>query len=52
MREDYEAEHFCKTCNKDTVHEVHCDGHERDSSGDYRECKECGTLIVGSDPNF
>ncbi len=38
---DYVSERYCHNCDKDTPHEVHDCGHERDSSGDTRTCLTC-----------
>ncbi len=32
----------CPFCEKETVHKCWTENHERDSSGDSRECVECG----------
>jgi len=39
---DYEDDDFCDHCQKETKHLCHSDGHERDSSGDWRKCLVCG----------
>lgn len=31
----------CEHCKKETLHDYHCAGHERDSSGDYKQCTVC-----------
>lgn len=33
--------HYCDHCERDTPHDAHDSGHERDSSGDWRECLVC-----------
>lgn len=38
---------WCDICNKDTEQTVHDSGHERDSSGDWQECMECGAYFSG-----
>jgi hypothetical protein len=43
----YEEECFCEHCQKDTMHLVFETGHERDSSGDWRECLECKWTCSG-----
>lgn len=43
---------FCKTCGEETAHVLTCAGHERDSSGDYRECLECGERVFGFEREF
>lgn len=37
----YQDEMFCRHCDKDTQHKIHDTDHERDSSGDWRECLVC-----------
>lgn len=39
---DFESEGYCPFCETETSHRCHCEGHERDSSGDYRYCNVCG----------
>ncbi len=39
---DYQDERFCDRCERDTQHQVHDSGHERDGSGDRRMCLVCG----------
>ena len=39
---DYEMEGYCPFCNKESIMKHHSENHERDSSGDYRVCSECG----------
>jgi hypothetical protein len=39
--ETYEDVRFCKRCDSHTLHNCRDSGHERDSSGDYEECKIC-----------
>ena len=38
---------YCGHCEKDTPQEVHESGHERDSSGDWQVCLECGWRYSG-----
>jgi hypothetical protein len=38
---DYEDDCFCDHCQKITPHLIHSNGHERDSSYDWQECKVC-----------
>ena len=33
---------YCDKCHYETLHNIHDDGHERDSSNDYIECTVCG----------
>ena len=40
-QQNYEDEAFCDHCEKYTQHIFHDSGHERDSSGDLRECQVC-----------
>lgn len=42
-----EDDRHCEWCGRETRHALHDSGHERDSSGDYRECKECGKRTFG-----
>ena len=39
--EEWEEEDWCKQCDKNTLHKYHSECHERDSSGDYKECTIC-----------
>ena len=39
--ETFQMETFCDHCQKDTMHDMYCAGHERDSSGDIQTCTEC-----------
>jgi hypothetical protein len=43
----YDDERFCEHCDKDTPHTCEDTTHERDSSGDYQECKVCGWHSIG-----
>lgn len=43
----YQDEMWCDHCDKDTQHKVIDSGHERDSSGDWRECLECHWTKTG-----
>lgn len=43
MRDIYNC--FCPVCKKVTIMDFHDSGHERDSSGDFYECSECGELF-------
>jgi len=43
----YEDTLHCDHCDRDTPHRCMDGGHERDSSGDYRECLECGWYRMG-----
>lgn len=45
--EKYVDEGYCCICKKDTKQEFNDAGHERDSSGDYRICLECGAYYSG-----
>lgn len=38
---------YCSHCERDTRHLIHDSGHERDSSGDWTECQECGSRWSG-----
>ena len=38
----YKDTYDCKICDKETMHEIYCTGHERDSSGDRKTCLVCG----------
>ncbi len=38
----YLASRYCDNCDRDTTHDSHDSGHERDSSQDYRKCLVCG----------
>lgn len=40
--EEWEIKALCPECNQIVRMLVHCDGHERDSSGDYHRCLSCG----------
>lgn len=44
---DHRDTAFCDICQRDTPHDIHDDGHERDSSYDRRECLECGAVWTG-----
>jgi hypothetical protein len=37
----YEDEGYCGNCKEYTHQTIHDDGHERDSSGDWRYCHKC-----------
>lgn len=39
---DFIDDCFCDRCAEYTSHHVYDDGHERDSSNNWRECLECG----------
>lgn len=39
---DYKDEAYCDHCEKDTEHQIHESGHERDMSNDSRVCLVCG----------
>lgn len=39
--------YYCAICQKDTKQEIHESGHERDSSGDWQRCLECGARYSG-----
>lgn len=39
--DDYEEMHYCSDCHRNTLHLHHCNGHERDSSEDYKICLTC-----------
>lgn len=43
MSEEYAEIGWCPHCRKDTTHDVTDSGHERDSSGNYRSCRACGS---------
>lgn len=43
----YYDEAYCHHCDKDTPHEIHDSGHERDSSGDWRICQVCKWYYSG-----
>lgn len=43
----YKDELYCDVCDKDTQQEVFESGHERDSSGDWQRCLECGAYRYG-----
>jgi len=47
MAKDYKDERYCDNCDKDTQHTCRDSEHERDSSGDYQECLECGWYALG-----
>lgn len=49
---DWTAEHYCKVCMEDTVHEYIDGGHERDSSNDSRKCTICGEYTSGLSRDF
>lgn len=38
---------FCLVCEQETEHIFRDSGHERDSSGDFRQCKKCQSFQVG-----
>lgn len=40
--EDEQDYRYCDKCHCETLHNIHDDGHERDSSNDYIECTVCG----------
>ena len=52
MNEWYEDECFCDHCNADTRHKFKDSDHERDSSGNYRECLTCGWWRTGMDDTY
>lgn len=43
----YKDERWCGHCEKDTKQECFDSGHERDSSGDWQICLECGWKYSG-----
>lgn len=40
----YENDEYCPACKKETTHKVFSAGHERDSSNDFIQCKDCGYI--------
>lgn len=40
-KEVWHEEYKCNVCKQETMHKCCSAGHERDSSGDYKECTEC-----------
>lgn len=49
---EYRDECFCDHCEKDTDHLCYCSGHERDSSGDWRQCLVCNYRYSGFDGKY
>ncbi len=47
VRGNTEELHDCPRCGRETPHEVHDSGHERDDSGSWRECKVCEAFWSG-----
>lgn len=47
MSDTYEDERWCNHCGKYTNHNCRDSNHERDSSEDYEECKDCGYWMTG-----
>lgn len=45
--ETYRDTMYCDNCDEDTEQIVHSDGHERDSSGDWKVCTKCGFRMSG-----
>jgi uncharacterized Zn finger protein len=45
--ENYLDDLYCEECEEETEHYVYIDGHERDSSKNYKKCLECGTVTHG-----
>jgi hypothetical protein len=45
--QDWEGDCRCDHCGKNTPHRYHDDGHERDSSHDWRQCLVCGWKAWG-----
>lgn len=43
---------YCPNCDADTLQEVVDDTHERDSSGDYRECLTCRWVYTGTSGKY
>ena len=37
-----ECEFYCSHCDEYTIQRCWFSGHERDSTGDYRKCTQCG----------
>ncbi len=50
--EYYDDERFCDHCKKDTLHNCRDSTHERDSTDDYQECKDCGWWMTGYDRKY
>jgi ribosomal protein L44E len=47
MNLNYEDERYCERCDKYTPHTCRDSEHERDSSYDYQQCRECGWWKTG-----
>lgn len=45
--DEFISETWCDICKKETQVYFKSGGHERDSSGDYEECLECGYWRYG-----
>lgn len=46
-KETYRDIMYCDHCDKDTEQIIHSSGHERDGSGDWQVCTECGWRLSG-----
>jgi len=47
MSKEYQDEEYCSICKKYTLQTIYASEHERDSSGDWQECLECGAYYSG-----
>lgn len=48
----YKDERICGHCQAERVHLCRDGGHERDSSGDYQECTDCGWWKTGAGDEY